>query len=267
MKPANLILAAIALAASSLSQAADKAPSGVASEGVDPAIVATLHRLYPNTHFNHIAPTPIPGITEVTMGPNVAYVDSTGRYFFFGHLFDMQKQQDLTANLLAQANKIDFNALPLKDAIVSVHGKGTRKLAVFLDPDCPYCRALEPQLAKLDDVTIYTFLYPLTGLHPGSMAASTAIWCSKDPGQAMYQYMEKGVQPAAPAAGCATPLNANLALGQKLHVAGTPTMIAQDGRVMVGSAATAAIDAFLDNKTLQAAATPPAPPAAPGSRQ
>lgn len=255
MKPANLILAAMILAVSPLTQAA---------EGVDPAIVATLHRLYPNTHFNHMAPTPVPGITEVTMGPNVAYVDSSGRYFFFGHLFDMQKQQDLTANLLAQANKIDFNALPIKDAIVSVHGKGQRRLAVFLDPDCPYCRALEPQLGKLNDVTVYTFLYPLTGLHPGSLAASTAIWCAKDRSKALYDYMEKGVKPPAPAAGCATPINANLALGQKLHVAGTPTLIAGDGRVMVGSAATAALDAFLDNRTLQAAAPPPA---AQGSQQ
>ncbi len=262
MKPANLILAAIFLAASSLTQAA-----AAGAEGVDPAIVATLHRLYPNTHFNHIAPTPVPGITEVTMGPNVAYVDASGRYFFFGHLFDMQKQQDLTANLLQKANKIDFSALPLKNAIVTVHGNGSRKLVVFLDPDCPYCRALEPQLQHLNNVTIYTFLYPLTGLHPGSMAASTAIWCSKDPEQAMYRYMEKGVKPSVPAAGCATPLNANLALGQKLHVAGTPTLIAGDGRVMVGSAASAAIDAFLDNKTLQAAATPPAPPTPSGSRQ
>jgi thiol:disulfide interchange protein DsbC len=95
------------------------------------------------------------------MGRNLAYVGSDARYFLFGHLYDMREQRDLTADRLEAARRIDFASLPLADAITTVRGDGSRVLAVFSDPDCPYCRKLEQELAKLDNVTVHTFLYPL----------------------------------------------------------------------------------------------------------
>ena len=114
------------------------------------------------------------------MGKNAAYTDATGRYFVFGHLFDMKEQRDLTAERVEKAARIAFGELPLADAIKTVRGKGERVLAVFSDPDCPYCRRLEAELDKLDNVTLYTFPYPLEGLHPEAKDKSIAVWCAAE---------------------------------------------------------------------------------------
>jgi hypothetical protein len=114
------------------------------------------------------------------MGRNLAYVGSDARYFLFGHLYDMREQRDLTADRLEAARRIDFASLPLADAITTVRGDGSRVLAVFSDPDCPYCRKLEQELAKLDNVTVHTFLYPLGELHPEARQRAIAVWCAPD---------------------------------------------------------------------------------------
>jgi protein-disulfide isomerase len=107
-------------------------------------LLTTLRRLYPATTFTRVQSTPIPGLYEVVLGNSVAYAGEDGRYFVFGHLFDLSTQRDLTvANVPALAPppaRVDFAALPLADAIKTVRGNGRRVLAVFSDPDCPYCQ-------------------------------------------------------------------------------------------------------------------------------
>jgi thiol:disulfide interchange protein DsbC len=113
------------------------------------ALKAKLSATYPATEFRDLRATAMTGIYEVSMGRNVAYVGSDARYFLFGHLYDMQAQKDLTAERLEQARRIDFTSLPLGDAIKTVRGDGSRPIAVFSDPDCPYCQKLEQALTKL----------------------------------------------------------------------------------------------------------------------
>ena len=117
-----------------------------------------LKDLYPATRIERVQTSEIPVLYEVTMGKNSAYTDATGRYFIFGHLYDMKTQRDLTAERMGKLQRIDFSRLPLGDAIKTVRGKGERVLAVFSDPDCPYCKRLEAELDKLDNVTLYIFL-------------------------------------------------------------------------------------------------------------
>jgi thiol:disulfide interchange protein DsbC len=131
------------------------------------------------------------------MGKNAAYTDTTGRYFVFGHLFDMKEQRDLTADRVEKAARIAFGELPLADAIKTVRGKGERVLAVFSDPDCPYCRRLEAELVKLDNVTLYTFPYPLEGLHAEAKDKSIAVWCAANRSQAWAELMKSGKAPAS----------------------------------------------------------------------
>ena len=207
------------------------------------SVGATLKRLYPATAFDTVAATPVPGLSEVVMGGNVAYVDESGRYFLFGRLFDMQDQRDLTAERVDHVTRIDFSALPLDAAIVSVRGPGARKLAVFSDPDCPHCRSLERELARLDDVTIYTFLYPLEALHPGARDKAIAVWCAPDRAKAWSELMLRGIGPAS--ASCDHPVDRNLALGSRLRVQGTPTFFAGDGRRHVGAQSAEELDAWL----------------------
>lgn len=210
----------------------------------DPAMMMTLQKLYPATTFKEVNRTPVAGVFEVVMGSNMAYVDQSGRYFFFGRLFDMQKQQDLTASKLEEASKIDLSQLPIADAIKTVKGDGSRILYVFSDPDCPFCKQLEKSLVDLTDVTIYTFLFPIESLHPQAKAKAVNVWCSKDRGKAWADLMLKGVAPAT--AGCVNPVDRNVALAERFGISGTPTLISGDGRKMPGAAPADRITQWLD---------------------
>lgn len=219
------------------------ADASLAAETPTTALAKRLRELYPNTQFSTVTDSPVAGIFEVVMGRNIAYTDEHGRYFLFGHLFDMPAQRDLTAEHKDELARIDFSQLPLKDAIKTVHGAGSRVVAIFSDPDCPYCRKLEPELAKVDDVTIYTFLMPLTELHPDARNKAISIWCGADRVKAWSALMLRNTTPAN--ANCDHPIDRNVALGERYQINGTPTLISADGRVMPGAASAAQIDAWL----------------------
>jgi thiol:disulfide interchange protein DsbC len=207
------------------------------------ALLKTMKEKYPATQVSAVNASPIAGLYEVVMGKNIAYTDNAARFVIFGHVFDMQTQQDLTADRLAQLTKIEWSQLPLANAIKTIKGNGKRQLAVFSDPDCPYCKSLETNLEKLDNVTIYTFLFPLASLHPQSEAKAVAIWCSKNPSAAWHQWMVKAEEPKA--SDCTNPIKDNVALGQQLGILGTPTLIAPDGSTKPGAAPAEQIEAWL----------------------
>lgn len=193
-----------------------------------------LKEQYPATKITAVRETPVQGVYEVAMGRNVAYTDASGRYMIFGHLYDMKEQKDLTAQRLDEINKIDVSALPLSDAIKTVKGDGSRKLYVFSDPDCPFCQRLEREtMPKLDNVTIYTFLYPLEGLHPDAKSKAEAIWCAKDRAKAWDDFMKSGKLPDQ-VTRCDNPVERNIRLGGSLGINGTPTIIMGDGAMLPG---------------------------------
>ncbi|MDP2430839.1 MAG: DsbC family protein [Pseudomonadota bacterium] len=210
-------------------------------------LLARLQGLYPATRFASVSATPVQGIYEVLMARNVAFTDASGRYFVFGHLFDMQTQRDLTAERKESLNKVNFSSLPLENSIKYTQGKGERLLAVFSDPDCPYCMKVEVELAKLDNVTIHVFPYPIQSLHPGAAAKSAAIWCAPDRAQAWRSVLSGGKTPnKATKDECVTPIAANVALAERLGINGTPTLVALDGRILPGAATADKISAWLD---------------------
>lgn len=209
------------------------------------AVMKILNKKYPATQVSAVNPSPISGIYEVVLGKNIAYTDDAATYVLFGHVFDMQSQKDLTADRLAQLNKIEWRSLPLANALKTVKGNGKRQLAVFSDPDCPYCKTLEISLDKLENVTIYTFLFPLASLHPQSEAKAVAIWCGKNPSVAWRNWMVKAEEPKTSKADCKNPIKDNLALGQLLGINGTPTLIALDGSTKPGALPVEQIDAWL----------------------
>lgn len=216
-----------------------------ASATADANMLLTLKRLYPATQIKQINPTPVPGIFEVVMSQNVAYIDASGRYFFVGRLLDMQTQTDLTAARAEQATQVDAGSLPLGDAIKVVKGNGSRKLIVFSDPDCPHCRQLERNLAALTDVTIYTFIYPI--LNPSSSKPkAAAVWCATDPVSAWTNLLATGQTPVNQRPGCQPPTERNVALGERLGITGTPTLISGDGRKSPGAASADRISQWLD---------------------
>ena len=207
-------------------------------------VATTIRALYPNTAFKEVRSTPVKGIYEVVMGGNVAYTDEAGKFFIFGHLFDMTAQVDLTANRLIEAKKVEFPRELLGNAIKTVKGDGSRVMAIFSDPDCPYCKQLEATLTRLNNVTLYTFLYPLESLHPNAKTKSISIWCAPDRARAWADAVLGGKAPQM--AACSNPINDNLVLGGRLGVVGTPTLIAADGRTLPGAASAEQIEKWLE---------------------
>lgn len=219
-------------------------------------IEARLKSLYPATRITAVRPAEVANLYEVTMGRNVAFTDATGRYFIFGHLFDMREQTDLTAQRLTEITRIDFGRLPLEDAIKTVKGNGSRHLAVFSDPDCPYCKSLERELDKLDNVTVHTFLLPLDGLHPEAKGKAERIWCSPDRAKAWAAYMSKETLPDR--APCPTPIQRIAELAGSLGINGTPTLILSDGSLIPGVVPATELDRRLNGQptTTKAGAGP-----------
>lgn len=229
----------------------------VAAQNSVPAttgLAERLQSLYPGTRFGEVNPTPWPGVYEVAMGENLAYVDATGQYFLFGHFFDMQAQRDLTAERKDTIGRIEFASLPLGDAIKEVRGTGARSFAIFADPDCPYCRRLEGDIRSLTDVTIYTFLMPIPSLHPAARAKAIGIWCSTDQIAAWHALMWDGQNPAA--RDCPHPVDRNMELAEQLGISGTPTLIAADGRILPGVASISQIEVWLGHSAVSVTDAP-----------
>ncbi|MDX8410010.1 MAG: DsbC family protein [Mariprofundales bacterium] len=196
--------------------------------------------------IEQVRPAPIAGLYEIVSGRNIFYSDASGKHLIAnGHIFDTSNHRDLTAARLQDITRIDWSLLPLDQAIVSGDAKGV-PMAVFTDPDCPFCRTLEQQLVKVKGVKVYTFLFPLTQLHKDAREHAEAIWCAKDRHAAMLDIMvhKKSVAKGS----CKTPLDALHALGVKLRISGTPTLIAGDGRINAGAMPAARLHDWLVNK-------------------
>jgi thiol:disulfide interchange protein DsbC len=193
-----------------------------------------LSKTLPEYRIVRITPSGVEGILEVLMEDNrIVYVDAGGKHLFNGHLFDLDAHEDLTERRIEALTRIDVKQLPLADAFDIVHGDGKRQLYLFEDPDCPYCRKFEEQLPKINDVTLHIFLFPLTTIHPHAYEHALGVWCAKDRQKAWTDKMMKGIDPPA-VAKCANPIDRNLALGDKIHIDGTPTIVFADGRVRAG---------------------------------
>ncbi|WP_347555191.1 DsbC family protein [Robbsia sp. KACC 23696] len=198
------------------------------------ALLKTLQqRLGPQAKISDIRKAPIQGLYEVTVDKQILYSDPTGQYVLLGSIRDTTTGADLTQARMDQINRIDFASLPLQDAVKVVHGNGARKIAVFSDPHCPYCHKLEETLQKVDNVTVYTFLFPI--LSPDSIAKSKSIWCAKDRGAAWENWMLRKQAPTNDGSCDVAALQRNLVIGQSMNVTGTPTVFLVDGNRLPGA--------------------------------
>jgi thiol:disulfide interchange protein DsbC len=198
--------------------------------------------------IDEISKTPIPGLYEVRIGTDLFYADENGNHVIQGSIIDTRTKTDLTQARIDKLTAIDFASLPLKNAVLIKQGTGARKLVVFGDPNCGYCKRLEKDLLALKDVSIYTFLYPILG--PDSTTKSKDIWCAKDPAKAWRAWMVDGQAPSRSIGNCDTSaLDANMEMGRKYKVQGTPALVFEDG-----SRAPGAVPASQIETRLQAAA-------------
>ena len=196
-------------------------------------LVKKLTKLLRDTEIQSVRPSGVEGVVEVLLAGNrIVYCDLAAKHLFNGHLFELDTQKDLTEQRISEVTRIDPKELPLGDAFDVKHGNGKRELYLFEDPDCPFCKKFEEQLPEVTDVTLHIFLYPLTSIHPNAFTHARNIWCAKDRQKAWSDKMLKDINP--PTAECANPLDRNIALGNKLHIDGTPSVIFADGRIHEG---------------------------------
>lgn len=199
------------------------------------AIRKNLPERLPNfPKIDEVLKTPIPGVYEVRMGNELLYSDETGSHLIDGHIIDTRSRSNLTEARLAVINRIDFASLPLKDAVVFKLGTGARKLAIFADPNCGYCKQFERSLSNLKDVTVYTFLYPILG--GDSPDKSRAIWCSKDVTNVWRAWMLDGQPPPRTMGACdSSAIERNIAFAQKHRVTATPALVFESGERVQGA--------------------------------
>jgi thiol:disulfide interchange protein DsbC len=192
--------------------------------------------------IDEVSKTPMAGLFEIRVGTEVFYTDPDGNFLLQGNLIDTKLQRNLTEERMDKLLAIDFAALPLKDAFTMVRGNGKRKLAVFEDPNCGYCKRFERDLQKVDNVTVYMFLYPILG--PDSTEKSRNLWCAKDKGKAWQDWMLRDQAPAS--ASCdASALARNVEFGKKYKISGTPTLLFADGTRVPGAIGSPQIEKLL----------------------
>ena len=208
-------------------------PLVAAAQGQEAAIRKSLGERLPRLgKIDEVSKTPMPGLFEVRVGTDLFYSDAEGNFLIQGHLIDTRLRRNLTEERMDKLMAIDFGALPIKDAFTIVRGDGKRKIAVFEDPNCGYCKRFERDLLKVDNVTVYMFLYPILG--PDSTEKSRNIWCAKDKARAWQDFMVR--DQALPAASCdAGALTRNLEFGKKHKITGTPTLVFADGTRVPGA--------------------------------
>ena len=216
--------------------------------GAQEAVIrkALPERLPQLPKIDEVSRTPIPGLWEVRYGgTEILYSDDKGEHIFVnGSLVETKTRTDLTEARIEKMLAVSWDKLPMKDAVSIRQGTGARKLAVFADPNCGYCKRFERDLAGIKDLTVYTFLIPILG--PDSTAKSRDIWCAKDPAKAWRAWMLDGVVPPKAAAGCDTAaVERNLAFSRANRINGTPAVFFEDGTRKPGAIPAETIEKLL----------------------
>ena len=214
--------------------------SAVAQEA---AIRKNLSERLPNLpKIDEVSKTPMNGLFEIRMGNEVMYSDAEGNFLIQGSLIDVRQKRNLTEERMEKLSAIAFDQLPMKSAFTQVRGNGKRKLAVFADPNCGYCKRFEKDLQKLDNVTIHHFLYPILG--EDSRTKSRNIWCAKDKAKVWNDWMINGTTPAT--ANCdASAVDTVVEFGKKNRITGTPMLLFADGTRVPGAVPMAQVEKML----------------------
>ncbi len=193
--------------------------------------------------IDEINKTPLANLYEVRVnGTEIFYTDAEANFLIQGQIIDTRQRRNLTEERIDKLTAVSFDSLPLKDAFTVVRGNGKRKLAVFEDPNCGYCKRFERDLEKVTNVTIHTFLYPI--LSPDSTEKSKNIWCAKDKAKSWQDWMMREQTPANASCDSAA-IARNVELGKKHKITGTPTLIFADGSRVPGAINTQQIEKYL----------------------
>ncbi len=208
-------------------------PSVALAQAADPLqqVEQRFSQQFPNINVTGVSPTPYQGLYEIQVGNTILYANEDVSYVLEGNLIDAPTRRNVTAQRQEQLNAIEFSELPLDLAFEQQRGDGSRVVAIFEDPNCGYCKQLRQTLQQVDDLTIYTFMYPI--LSPDSHTKVQSIWCAEDRGATWDAWMLEGTVP--PNLECDAPMDDFVALGRQYNVRGTPTLFFADGSRATGA--------------------------------
>jgi thiol:disulfide interchange protein DsbC len=220
------VLVTVLLSAAALTAAADEAAVRRMVEG----------KLRGAGSIAAITKTPWSDLYEVAVygpdGPQIFYVDGAATVILAGPAIDAKSGRNLTEERSRKLNVVKWDSLPFKWAIVTKQGDGRRKIAVFSDPNCPYCKVFEEHLAEIENLTVYIFPYAV--ISPKSVRQTKSVWCSKDRARAWNDLMFRRIEPQA-APDCDTPVEELIQLGRRLGATATPTWFLEDGQRYSGA--------------------------------
>jgi len=219
--------------------------AAAAANADEASIRKAVQAKFPQAEVQSITKLPYLGLYEIVVSNEILYADENFEYIIYeGNIIDTKTDRNLTAERKRKLATIPFNELPLELAFRKVKGKGERKMAVFTDPDCPFCKRIEGDLAKVDNVTIYMFLFPIDSLHPNATDKAKRIWCSTDRNKAWDDYMQKGVAPSA-APTCDNPVDRLVQFGTQRGINATPTLVFGNGDRVPGAISASQIEKLL----------------------
>jgi len=211
------------------------------------AIRKAAQEKFPRANVQSVTKMPFMGLYELVVNGEIVYSDENFDYIIYeGNIIDVKNDRNFTEERKRKLAMIPFEDLPLDLAVKRVKGKGERKMAIFTDPDCPFCKRIEGDLAKVDNVTIYMFLFPIDSLHPKAADKAKRIWCSPDRIKAWDDYMQKGVAPTA-APSCDNPVDKLVQFGTQRGINATPTLVFANGDRVPGAISAAQIEKLLSS--------------------
>ena len=203
-------------------------PAAVRAQDDSEQVKAAFKKKFPDVTVDSVRKVPYGNLYEINAQGELLYTDQNTTYLFLGSIVDTKTRENVTEARTRQINAVKFDTLPFDSAIKITRGNGSRKVAIFEDPNCGYCRKFEQDLLAISDITVYVFLYPI--LSPDSSVKSKNVWCAPDKGEAWLDLMLKGKQPAPADAKCDTAaVDKALAFGRSKKVQGTPTIFFEDG--------------------------------------
>ncbi len=222
-----------------------------AHDGEAAAIKKSLEQKFPGAEVRGVTKTPYFGLYEVQFDDRIVYTDAKAKYLVVGSVYDSESKLNLTEDRQRKLNRVNVASLPLDIAIKKVKGNGERTIYVFSDADCPFCEKLEQELKTVDNVTIYTFLFPIDTLHPDAARKSRIIWCAADRVTAWDAYFDTGKLPDNKG-DCDNPIAKTVELGARYKVNATPTLMFVDGSIVPGAIPAQRLETELSNADAEA---------------
>jgi thiol:disulfide interchange protein DsbC len=211
------------------------------------AIRKVFKEKLPEVKVLEVRRLPYAGLYEIAVQRRddyaVFYSDATAQVILAGNLIEMRTERNLTEERVRQLSAIDWNKLPFHWAVTTRRGDGRRQIAIFSDPNCPFCRKFEKDLATVDDITIHIFMWPVVKAE--SVRQTKSVWCSKDRAKAWNDLMLKGIEPTAPT-DCKNPIDDLVALGKRLGATATPTWFLPNGQKYMGALPMSEVVPLLD---------------------